>query len=178
VKVQLQIFFTIFFVLFTVIETSMNTPNSHNFNKPQSLQCITAVYQKSAAQATDTKVLYPFRSIIWHLFEFKPTTMIGQHALYILQPWLTSIISIYHITNTVIQMWSELTWFMWSDFVSNLREVTWVMVKFLGTKVPCTLGWPYTEGTWLYCDYVIWCVSCTVVVLTCFVMWGCVYLCL
>ena len=42
-------------------------------------------------------------------------------------------------------------------------------------KVPCTLGWPYTEGTWLYCDYFIWCVSCTVVVLTCFVMRGCVY---
>jgi len=39
-------------------------------------------------------------------------------------------------------------------------------VKFLGIKAPCTLGWPYTEGTWLYCDYFIWCVSCTVVVLT------------
>jgi len=38
-----------------------------------------------------------------------------------------------------------------------------------------TLGWPYTEGTWLYCDYFIWCVSCTVVVLTSFVMCGCVY---
>jgi hypothetical protein len=27
----------------------------------------------------------------------------------------------------------------------------------------------------LYCDYSIWCVSCTVVVLTCFVMCGCLY---
>jgi len=26
----------------------------------------------------------------------------------------------------------------------------------------------------MYCDYFIWCVSCTVVVLTCFVMCGCV----
>jgi len=34
------------------------------------------------------------------------------------------------------------------------------------------LGWPYTEVTWLYCDYFIWCVSYTVVVLTCFVMCG------
>ena len=42
-----------------------------------------------------------------------------------------------------------------------------------GTKVPCTLGWPYTKGTWLYCDCFIWCVSCSVVVLTCFVMWVC-----
>jgi hypothetical protein len=25
-------------------------------------------------------------------------------------------------------------------------------VKFLGTEVPCTLGWHYIEGTWLYCD--------------------------
>jgi len=31
------------------------------------------------------------------------------------------------------------------------------------------------EGTWLYCDYFIWCVICTVVVLTCFVVCGCVY---
>jgi hypothetical protein len=29
-----------------------------------------------------------------------------------------------------------------------------------------------TEVTWLYCDYFIWCVSCTAVILTCFVMCG------
>jgi len=96
-----------------------------------------------------------------------------------------------------VVMWSELTWFMWSDFVlkfsevqwsyvkcSNVEwtdviyvkwfclkfsEVKWVTVKFLGTKVPCTLAWPYTDITGLYCDYFVWCVSCTVVVLTCFV---------
>jgi hypothetical protein len=28
--------------------------------------------------------------------------------------------------------------------------------KFLGTKLPCTLGWPYTEGTLFYCDCSIW----------------------
>jgi hypothetical protein len=38
----------------------------------------------------------------------------------------------------------------------KLSEVKWVTVKFLGIKVPCTLGWPYTEGTWLHCDYFIW----------------------
>jgi len=54
-------------------------------------------------------------------------------------------------------------------------EAKWVMVKFLGIKVPCTLQWPYTEGTWLYCDYFIYCIFSTVVVLTCFVMWGYVY---
>ena len=56
--------------------------------------------------------------------------------------------------------WSEVKW-------SELRWSSW------GQKVPSTLGWPYTVGTWLYCDYLIWCVSCTVVVLTCFVMCGC-----
>ena len=55
-------------------------------------------------------------------------------------------------------------------FEVKWSEVKWVTVKFLGTKVPRTLGWPYTEGTWLYCDYFIWCVSCTVVVLTCTVV--------
>jgi hypothetical protein len=47
------------------------------------------------------------------------------------------------------------------------------MFKFLGTKLPCTLWLPYTEGTSLYCDYFIWCVSCTVVVLIRFVMCMC-----
>jgi hypothetical protein len=31
------------------------------------------------------------------------------------------------------------------------------------------------EGNWSYCDYFIWCVSGTLVILTCFVMCGCVY---
>ena len=62
---------------------------------------------------------------------------------------------------------------MLSDFVLKWGEVKWVTLKFFGTKVPCTLGWPYAEGTWLHCDYFIWCMSCTVVVLTCFVICGC-----
>jgi hypothetical protein len=44
--------------------------------------------------------------------------------------------------------------------------------EVLGIRVPCTL---WSEGTWLYCDYLIWCVPCAVVVLTGFVMCGCVY---
>ena len=77
--------------------------------------------------------------------------------------------------------WSEVKWsgveLWWSYFVLKWSEVEWsgVMVKFLWTKVPWTLGWPNTEGTWLYCVYFIWCVSCTMVVLTCYVMCGCVY---
>ena len=61
--------------------------------------------------------------------------------------------------------WTDVIYVKW--FYS---EVKWVAVKFLWIKLLCTLGWPYTEGTWLYCDYFIWCVSCTVVVLTCTVV--------
>ena len=59
--------------------------------------------------------------------------------------------------------------------VTKHKLIIPITVKFLGTEVPYTLGWPYTEGNWLYCDYFIWCISCTVVVLTCFVMCGWVY---
>ena len=81
-------------------------------------------------------------------------------------------------------MWSELTWYMWSDFFKvKWSEVKWSEVKWsevsyvevLGVKVPLTLGWPYTEGNWSYCNYFMWCVSWTVVVLTCLVIYGCVY---
>jgi len=76
----------------------------------------------------------------------------------------------------------------WRDICEVIlfwSEVKWVTSNFLGTKLPCTLGWPYTEGTWLCCDYIIWGVSCTVCfnlfcnlwVCVCvgFVMCGCVY---
>jgi len=68
----------------------------------------------------------------------------------------------------------------WRDLCEVIlfsSKVKWsgVTVTFLGTKVPYTLRWNYTDGTWLYCDYFIWCVSCTVVVLTGFVMCRCVY---
>jgi hypothetical protein len=62
---------------------------------------------------------------------------------------------------------------MWGDLILKWSEVKWVTVKLLVTKVPCTLWWSYTEGTWLYCDYFIWCASCTVVVLTFLVMCEC-----
>ena len=85
-------------------------------------------------------------------------------------------------------VWGGLKWFMWSDFSLKWSEVKWSEVKWsevkwsevsfdkvLGDESTCTLGWPYTGDTWLYCDYFIWCVSCTVVVLTCYVMCGCMY---
>ena len=72
-----------------------------------------------------------------------------------------------------------------SDFVLKWSEVKCVTVKFLGTKVPCTLGWPYTEGTWLYVLWLLHVVCilccgcfnlfCNVRVYVCvgFVMYGC-----
>ena len=61
----------------------------------------------------------------------------------------------------VILFWSEVQWF----------EVSYVDV--LGDRSVMYIGWPCIEGNLLYCDYFIWCVSCTVVVLTCFVICGC-----
>jgi len=44
----------------------------------------------------------------------------------------------------------------WFRFEMKWSEEKWVTFKFWGTKVPRTLGWPCTVGTWLYCDYFIW----------------------
>ena len=50
-----------------------------------------------------------------------------------------------------------------------------IVIHLLGNRIPSTLVWTYTEGNWLYCDYFIWCVFCRVIVLTWFVICGCVY---
>jgi hypothetical protein len=80
-----------------------------------------------------------------------------------------------------VGMWGELKWFMWSYFLlkrnevkcrvvgwtdviyvkwfsfkAQWSEVKWVTMKFCWIKVLCTLGWLYTAGIWLYCDYFIW----------------------
>jgi hypothetical protein len=109
----------------------------------------------------------------------------------------------YSFVNRTIKSWNQLPACLLASFPSKLntfwkkiklqtRGLKWglsvnkwsdvrcsdVELKFLGTKVPCTLGWPYTESIWLYCDYFVWCVSCTAVVLACFVICGvfvCVY---
>jgi hypothetical protein len=33
-------------------------------------------------------------------------------------------------------------------------------VDFLEKKIPCTIGWPYTESACLYCDFNLVCVLC------------------
>ena len=47
---------------------------------------------------------------------------------------------------------------IWSDIL-KWSEVKWVTVKFVGTKLPCTLGWPYTGCTSQDCEYFMWRVS-------------------
>ena len=80
--------------------------------------------------------------------------------------YLILVSSIYRAKYTNIQITNKFTSIFMIYFIHNI-----LTNKFLDTKAPCTLVWPYTEGTWLYCDYFIWCVSCTVVVLT---VWVCV----
>jgi hypothetical protein len=65
------------------------------------------------------------------------------------------------------------SWHDLCEVILFLSEVSYGAV--LGVKR--ILVWPYNEGTWLYCDYFIWCVSCTVVVLACVVMRGCLVIC-
>jgi uncharacterized membrane protein len=60
---------------------------------------------------------------------------------------------------------------------TDKNQTSFLGIMLYYSEFPCTLGWPYTVGTWLYCDYFIWCVSCTVVVVTSFVMCGCVCMC-
>jgi len=50
-----------------------------------------------------------------------------------------------------------------------------ITLYFNKMRIPCILGWNYIGATWLYCDYFVWCVSCNVVVLNCFILCGWVY---
>jgi hypothetical protein len=66
---------------------------------------------------------------------------------------------------------SELTWFMWSDFVLKWSEVRdGEVLEDKGTMyIRVTVYWGYLIVLWLF----IWCLSCTMAVLTCYVMCGC-----
>lgn len=54
-------------------------------------------------------------------------------------------------------------------FEQKLSEVDYGEV--LGDKTAMNNFWPFTDITWFYCDYSIWCVSRAVLVLTFFKMW-------
>ena len=47
--------------------------------------------------------------------------------------------------------WTDVIYVKRFYFEVQWSEVQWVTEKFLGIK-----GWPYSEGTWLYCDCFIW----------------------
>jgi hypothetical protein len=84
--------------------------------------------------------------------------------------WPTSHL---HLVWILKNMWSyncsDVIYVKLFCFEVKSSELWWI----LGIKVPYSLWWLYTEGIWLYCDCFIWCTSCTVVVLTGFVMCGC-----
>jgi hypothetical protein len=77
--------------------------------------------------------------------------------------------------------WREVKWVVkWSELwwsSCGQSEVKCVTVKFLWTEVPLTLYWGYLIILWLLnlgISCTIFVFTCTVVVLNCFVMWGCV----
>jgi len=41
--------------------------------------------------------------------------------------------------------WTDVIYVKWFSFEVKWNEPKWVTVRFLGTKLPCILGWPYTE---------------------------------
>jgi hypothetical protein len=105
----------------------------------------------------------------WHRPGVRTVTM--EILLWVCQGHINSVVIITKckVIGSVV-MWSELTWFMWSDFVFK-----WSYGEVLGDKSTV-----YIRVT-LYCGYflVLWpfhlvCI-CTVVVLTCFAMCGCAY---
>jgi hypothetical protein len=80
----------------------------------------------------------------------------------------------YAVSSQMVCMWACLCFANGSQnkqrLFANKELIDWSLIMetlYLGF-------WTFTEGTWQYYDYFIWCVSCTVVVLTCFVMcwWG------
>ena len=70
--------------------------------------------------------------------------------------------------------WCGVNWRDLCEVILYWSEVQCSYGEVLGNKSTITWGWPCIEGTWLYCDYFIWCVSCNVFVLTCFVTCECV----
>ena len=86
-----------------------------------------------------------------------------------------------------VVMWGELTWFMWSDFEVKWSEVKWSEVSYgevLEDKseiyIRVTLYWGYLFILGLFhlgvsCSVFV--LICTVVILYCFVVCGCVRMC-
>jgi len=106
----------------------------------------------------------PYRFILWHVF--RPSCFVHCNEM---ASWIYGRV-LFYIFKCVI-IWSDFV-LKWSELELRWSEVKWVTVKFLRTKVPCTIWWLYTEGIWLYYDYFIWNISCAVVVSTCTVMCG------
>jgi len=75
-------------------------------------------------------------------------------------------------------MWSELTWYMWSDFVLKLSEVKWIEVNYVEVledkstmHIRVTLCWGYLIVLWLF--YLVCILYCGR--FNFFVTYGCVY---
>jgi len=113
------------------------------------------------------------------------TLNINSLFLYSFFYWMISflVISLSSIWNCpyvgVSQSMKEALWFhcVYLKWIHWKSHTYCILLQNVNVFImSCTLGWPYTEGTCLCCDFHLG-VSCTVVVLTCFVMCGCVCVC-
>jgi hypothetical protein len=94
---------------------------------------------------------------LWQVTFITCTVITGQHGERELHGCCSSVHHIFCRAATHIPFWVQ-RYLLKSIMMSEVSYalVEWVTVKFLGIKLSCTLGWPSTEATWLYCDYLIW----------------------
>jgi hypothetical protein len=52
--------------------------------------------------------------------------------------------------------WTDVIYVKWFYFEVKWNEVSYGEILGDKSAMYSTLGWPWTEGTWLYCDYFIW----------------------
>jgi hypothetical protein len=87
-------------------------------------------------------------------------------------PWLSELLITPQdsLRRIATQILTHISRILNNSFLKKKNPLCTLITNCLGSKAPCTLGWASTEGTWLYCDYFTWCLSCAVVVLACCVM--------
>ena len=133
-------------------------------------QVVLPVMQPTDWAAGYSKTSVPIYWIMWHhgfnlILTDLRTLNINSLFLYSFFCWMISflVISLSSIWNCpyvgVSQSMKEALWFhcvyLKQQFVKS--HTYYILLQNVNIFImPCTLGWPYTEGTWVCCDYFIW----------------------